>query len=186
MANEIPVKTVGVLLVAVALLAIMGTFIVVSRPVARPVVTGMGTGTGTASVQMAADTAISTPTNSFTFTSATVGGTWDSTTGSQISIQNDGNTNVNVSINHSTLWTNAGGSPVFKAAANISETSSFDPAKSTVTYTAFSSAIILLGDLEYDDASDLAELSLQITVPTDEPEGTRSATIDLVSVDSTP
>ena len=58
MTKNIPVKTVGVLLVAVALLAVMGTFVVVSGPM----VTGMGTGSGTASVQMSADTTISTPT----------------------------------------------------------------------------------------------------------------------------
>ena len=182
MANEIPVKTVGVLFVAVALLAIMGTLVVIGGPT----VTGMGSGSGTTSVQIDTDTSISTPTSSYTFTSATLGGTWDSTGGTQISIQNDGNTNVNVSVNHSAIWTGTGGSPAFKAAANISEASSYDPTKSTTTYTAFSTAIILLGDLEYDDGSDLAELSLEITVPTDEPEGTTSATIDLVSVDSTP
>ena len=99
-------------------------------------------------------------------------------------IQNDGNSFLNVTIEASDLWRTTANPTVnyqFKADNYTLENSSFNVALSVLSYTnvpAGGSPAICLARLNYTDATDSAEVDLNITVPSsNEGSGIRNSTV---------
>jgi len=100
-------------------------------------------------------------------------------------IQNDGNVPLNVTINASNLWvtqTNPSTSYQFKTANNTLENGSFNWAQSITTYTNMPiSPTLCVARLNYTDATDTAEIDINITVPTDEGAGLKRSYVSYVA-----
>ena len=136
--------------------------------------------------------AISVPTSSVDFGNK-FDGDIDNTTDNippPLQIQNDGNVFVNLSIKaNQSLWArdyaHLNTSYFMHLASNSTEINSFNDSGSVTSFTNvsdfFTSAI---KQLNWSDASDLANLSLSIRVPTDEPSGTKITGLVIQGVQS--
>ena len=102
-------------------------------------------------------------------------------------LRNDGNAFINVTINASNLWgTQANPSTYyqFKIANYSFENGSFDWGLSKVTYTnmpAGGSPLLAIALFNYTNASDTAEIDINITVPINEISGAKRSFITFVS-----
>ena len=99
-------------------------------------------------------------------------------------MENNGNVFLNISVNATPLWlTQIGTSSFYKfMAGNTSEVHSFNYSKSVNTFTnmpLITAAIVGIADLNYSDATDTAELELEVTVPSAEYPGNKSSHITL-------
>jgi hypothetical protein len=98
-----------------------------------------------------------------------------------IKVENDGNILINVSIYaNESLWKsqNLNTSYFQFKADNSSEANAFNWTGSTQDWLNVSSfALPVIKQLNFSDATDIAEIELYVTVPTDEPAGTKTSTL---------
>jgi len=98
-----------------------------------------------------------------------------------IKVENDGNILINVSIYaNESLWKsqNLNTSYFQFKADNSSEANAFNWTGSTQDWLNVSSfALPVIKQLNFSDATDIAEIELYVTVPTDEPAGTKISTL---------
>jgi hypothetical protein len=183
---EISNVTLAALLVISIIVSLGGTFLAADSSAVGPT----GLATGIAKVNVSAVVAISLPVSTVDFGDVYQGYAKNTTTNSPapLTVQNDGGVLVNVSIardaSSSPLFSGTGGgdntaSFQFKA-DNSTEAGSFNYALSTTTWTNVPGPIGL-GDiiayLNYSDTNDLAEVDLLISVPSDEPIGSKNETL---------
>ncbi len=98
-------------------------------------------------------------------------------------VRNIGNVYINVSLNSTVLFEQAGLNMVYyQYKADENESNSYDQACSQ--HSAFAnmqaSLSTIFCNLSYEDANDEGEIELNITVPVDEPPGAKSSTIKVV------
>lgn len=150
-----------------------------------------GAVTGTTQVSVGAYAAISLPTNTVDFGSMNNGESNE--TGDDVplpfTVQNDGTVDVNVTINASDLWDGTGAqnpSVYYRFTANTSsEGTCFDTGESITTYTNMpSSATLAIAFLNYTNSCDLAEVEINVTVPSDESAGAKSSTVWFIGTQS--
>ncbi len=96
-------------------------------------------------------------------------------------LQNDGNAYLNVTINASSLWTNAV-SPTsyyqFKVDNVSSESGAFTWAQSVTSFTNMPVVpVIALAQFNYSDILDSAEIDIYLSTPSNEPPGKRSSIV---------
>lgn len=103
-------------------------------------------------------------------------------------LENDGNSFVNVTLVSTQLWTtHASSSPYYqyKGANYTLENGSFNWGLSRTNYFNISidpePATLIFAFLNYTDATDTAEIDINLTVPPNEPPGVRRANITLVA-----
>jgi len=182
MTKEVPLKTVGILLAAVALLAIMGTFLIVSGPRVTGFVWFNATGTAQATVPE--DVTISLPTNTVNFATTQLEASNDTTDEKPppFVIRNDGSTDVNVTINASALWAGSAVNTDYRYKCGDGEISC--PANSTTTWAnmpgrnSIGPAVArVIGHLPFNDSGDSVQIEIEITVPADEPQASPSSTV---------
>jgi len=110
-------------------------------------------------------------------------GTNDTTDDSPLpfKIQNDGNAFVNVTINASDLWniiSNPSQYYQFKIDNISGEENSFNWQASSTLFTNMpNNTLMSIADLNYTDATDSAEIDINISVPPNEGSGVRSSTV---------
>jgi len=109
--------------------------------------------------------------------------TWNDTSDNNpapFKVRNDGNLNLNISINASNLWTTAANPTANYTAAcgNTTEWSCTEGSQMTYANVP-STAGVFIYNLSWLSAEDEAELDINITSPTDEPAGAKSSTITL-------
>jgi hypothetical protein len=128
---------------------------------------------------------ISLPNNSVEFGVLVAGAHNDTVDNSPLPflIQNDGNSFLNVTILSTDLW-NTEANPTlnytFKADNNTFENLSFNVVQSQTTFAAFLAALaekMFLVGLNYTNATDTAEIDLNVSVPLNEGSGYKNATI---------
>ena len=105
---------------------------------------------------------------------------------SPFEIENDGNVLINVSINATKLWDTEPDSSLyyqFKADAS-SESDSFSWLGSLTNWTnvPFTGYVVAVNNLEYEEASDTAEIDINVTVPINEDYGIKNSTIVFLGV----
>ncbi|MBI5804076.1 right-handed parallel beta-helix repeat-containing protein, partial [Candidatus Pacearchaeota archaeon] len=98
-------------------------------------------------------------------------------------IENSGNSFVNISINSSNLW-NSAGNPSryyqFKVDNNTAENYSFSQLLSVTTFTnmpPLTPSQLAIALLNYTDATDSAEIDINVSVPPSEGSGVKSSTV---------
>ncbi len=101
---------------------------------------------------------------------------------SPFKIENDGNVLINVSINATPLWDTESDSSSyyqFKADNESTESDSFNWLGSLTDWTnvSFTGYVVAVNDLDYEDASDTAEIDINVTVPINEDYGIKNSTI---------
>jgi hypothetical protein len=99
--------------------------------------------------------------------------------------RNDGNVNANLTnLNSTGLWSSVALDTLFfQFKANYtSEGAGFDNTNSIMSYTPVSGTTsgIVVADLNYSDSADEAAIDINITVPSSEPSGEKSGTIEFV------
>ena len=132
---------------------------------------------------------ISLPNNSVQFSDINFQGTNDTSNNAPLPflIQNDGNAFVNITIQATSLWNtvlNPTAYYQFKIDNYTLENYSFIWGKSVTTYTNIpftGSPLMSIAELNYTNATDTAEIDVNITVPFDEGSGVRSSTITFTS-----
>lgn len=132
---------------------------------------------------------ISLPDSSVLFNNINFQGTNDTTTNSPspLLIRNDGNAFVNVTIQATNLWNtqvNPSKYYQFKIDNYTLENNSFNWLKSITIFTnIFASGFpsLAIAELNYTNATDSAEIDINISVPPDEGSGVRSSTVTLTS-----
>lgn len=146
----------------------------------------MGLITGTTQLNITTSIAISLPTSTVDFGEMTNLQTNDTTDNNPppFRIQNDGNTKVNVTINATDLFTsdpNPTANYRFYAASST-EGTCFDTGSSTTSWTNMPvSATDFLAYLNYTDSCDLAEIEIDVTVPSTESAGAKSSTVTFLA-----
>jgi len=106
---------------------------------------------------------------------------------SPFEIENDGNVLINVSINATPLWDTESDSSSyyqFKADNESTESDSFNWLGSLTDWTnvSFTGYVVAVNDLDYEDASDTAEIDINVTVPINEDYGIKNSTIVFLGV----
>jgi hypothetical protein len=127
--------------------------------------------------------AISTINDTTNFGTMSPGTTNDTTTNNPwpISMQNDGNCFVNVSLEGTSLWT-SDPSPTssYQFKMDLLENNSFNWSESITTWTNVpTGSLIAVNALNHSDTNDSAELDIKVAPPSFEPYGTKSSTITL-------
>ncbi len=176
------------LLVLAIIVSVAGIYSILSTvslgqiPFAPSGVTGAAT--GTTQVNIGTVAAISLIVNTVDFQTMVFDENNDTTDNSPgpFTIQNDGNVDVNVTINATALWSQSGYaetnvSYMFKC-GDSGEWSC--TAESLTTYTNMpvnDVATLVIADLTYGNSVDLAEVEINVTVPPAEPSGSKSSTV---------
>ena len=165
----------GLLLVAILVSAI-GTLTVLTNP------TGLlTTGSGTTNATVAKTVVLAIPTASINFGNIAVGTSNETTTDNPVPfhLRNDGNVNVNITLNSTQLWTrDAGTSADYKFMCGTE--GAICPEGSITSFTDMpvsAAATLVIANLSSAGGSDTLEVEIKITAPLDEPSGTRSATV---------
>ena len=171
-------NTIAGLVVAVILISLVGT--VSTLTISKSAISGAIV--GTANVTVGTSTTISLPTSNVDFGTQAVN-TWNDTADdapAPFTVQNDGTVKVNVTINATDLWdeeSNPTSFYTFKAAAS-GEGTCYNGDETTTTYTNMpSTATHFIMELNYTDTCDLAEVELNVTVPSDEGQGAKGSTV---------
>jgi len=98
---------------------------------------------------------------------------------SPISMYNDGNCYLNISINATPIWnSSAFPSAYYQFKIDYLESNSFNWAKSITSWTNMpNTGAVAISELNYSDSSDSYESDILLTVPGDESSGTKSSVI---------
>jgi hypothetical protein len=134
---------------------------------------------------------ISLPINVTNFGSMNVSST-KNTTGNDpwpLLVQNDGNVNVDITINASNLWeshSNPSEYYEYKIRANESNSFNEDPLASTMNWTQMllASGFVDIDNLKWQDDNDTALIDIWITVPSDESAGNKQSIVLLSATPS--
>jgi hypothetical protein len=141
---------------------------------------------GTAQVEVSAMTTISLPTSTVNFGSLNNNNVTNTTSLSPYPfvLRNDGNVNVNVTIGADDLWTGTGAanpSTYYRFNSTENETGSVvSTATDLVDITnmpATASPVNVVTRLKYTNANDEVRVHIFVTVPDDEPAGSKSSTV---------
>mgnify|MGYP001597904383 FL=1 len=131
---------------------------------------------------------INSPVDNVTFGSKNVGDVDDTTDDSPapVRVNNDGNARVNVTLSSSdALWvTRSLGTTYFRFKVDnwTTENNSFVWGGSTTTFANIATTSTLaFNELNYTDATDEAEIDLEITVPTDETSGFKESELSITA-----
>lgn len=199
MVKQIPIKTAILILFLAGALSIGGTYVVLTSTGA-PLVTGF-TVAGTATVNVSETLAISLPRSVVSFGNQSTGDsnetreTATSNTPLPFTLQNDGNMWINVTIYAGNLFTSAEAanpSAYFRANSTENEAGVFNgtgpvPGVGNGTsgsynitwinmHTVADPALIAAG-MNFATAADLANVNINITVPSTEASGNKTATV---------
>jgi len=134
-------------------------------------------------IEIQAEVTISLPVDNINFGSLGMDATINTTGGSPppFEIQNDGNCFLNISLNATDLWTSIFGNSSyyqFKVDNKTGEQGSFNWTTSQTSwhYVPNSTEAAIFG-FNWSDATDLAEMDLLVTLPSQEPAGDKSSTL---------
>lgn len=182
MANKINNNVLAATLVVAIVISVVGMFLSMGN-----VLTGRAS--GTTSVTVTQDTACSLVTSAVAFGSLANDASNDTTNDSPapFSIQNDGNANVNVSVNsggggYTSLWDSQsaaeedGGAYQWACSGNQSGSCANGDIDS-LTNIGDGTAQQMVHALVFADNADQCDLDIKITVPSDEQSGAKSDTI---------
>ena len=96
-------------------------------------------------------------------------------------LENDGNTEANVSVNSSSLWVSASAqlnTSYYQFKADNSEANSFNWLNSQTTWANMSDiSKSIINTLNHTDSNDLAEIDIRVEVASDEPPLSKSASL---------
>ena len=101
-------------------------------------------------------------------------------------VRNTGNVLLNVTVNASALFSSVAMDTLYyRFMADDNESGPSDSYDTTCSQTAFAnmntSSKIIFCNMSYEDANDEGEIELNVTVPNDEPAGTKTSTIKIIS-----
>jgi len=127
---------------------------------------------------------IATVNSSVEFGDISIQGTNDTTDNSPLPflIDNDGNSFVNITVEATDLWDTEANPTAyyqFKVDNYSAENFSFNWGSSITTWTNMyaTASDVIIGDLNYTNATDTAEVDINVTVPPNEGAGVRSSTV---------
>ncbi|MBU3896959.1 MAG: hypothetical protein KJ697_03455 [Nanoarchaeota archaeon] len=142
-----------------------------------------GMAIGTAQVSVPAKVAISLPVNAIDFGNMDVNDANDTidTSPAPFQVQNDGSVSVNITVGADDMWTGTGAtnpSVYYKFACGAGEVACGSGSVTSLTnMPATGSPIKAIANLGHTNAADQVELDIGVTVPSDEPAGSKSSTV---------
>lgn len=182
MASEIHIRTALTILVLVAVVTITGTYFAMTRAPPGPLVTGFVTGTTTVNISQTVSISVPRSTVSFENMDTGTANNTDDDNPRPFAINNTGNTYVNVTCSSTSIWS-SDASPTTNYQYNTTRNVS-GALKNNVSgenlfgYRNMStSAAKCLGELYYADGADQATINVNLTVPTTEGAGNKTATV---------
>lgn len=148
-------------------------------------VSGAADTSGTASATVPSTAGISLNISSVNFGTVTLGQTYNTTVSpSPFTVQNDGSVNVNVTVNATQLWTrdaSASSDYQFKCQNVTGGRNLSCPSGSQTSWTnvpiGSAASVLVIANLPFADTGDTTGTGIQITVPSDEPQGAKSSTV---------
>ncbi|MDD5416565.1 MAG: hypothetical protein PHU12_01160 [Candidatus Aenigmarchaeota archaeon] len=142
-----------------------------------------GLAIGTAQVSVPAKVAISLPVSAIDFGNMDINEVNDTTDGSPAAfqVQNDGSVSVNITVGATDMWAGTGAtnpSSYYEFACGSGEVACGAGSVTSLTnMPATASPVLAIANLGHTNSADQVELDIGVTVPGDEPAGSKSSTV---------
>ncbi|HIJ98783.1 TPA: hypothetical protein H1005_02475 [archaeon] len=183
---EVHIRTAAIILTIVAVFTIAGTYFALTRAPPGPFVTGFQTGTTTVNVSETISISLPQVTVSFENMDVSTTNNTDDDKPKPFVVRNDGNTNVNVTCYSGSIWaTDASPTDNYQYNSTMNETSSLQnniAGENLFGYRQMpTSAQKCVGQLKFATANDQATINVNLSVPSTEGAGNKTATVTLTA-----
>jgi len=183
MATEVNIKTAVIILALVAVITVAGTYFAITKGVILPSVTGFQTGVTTVNVSETVSISVPQLTVSFENMDTGTSNNTDDDKPKPFVLNNTGNVYANVSCSSASLWVSSA-SPTTNYQYNTTRNGTMGSLKNNISGENLfgyrdmpTSAQKCIGQLYYADGADQATVNINLTVPTTEGAGNKTATV---------